>query len=203
MTTCKHSFPILAATIAVALTATLLIAADAPQTPTAGANPISAAVPHKSRPLFDGRTFRGWEGDTQKSFRIEEGAIVGGSLKEPIPHNEFLCTTQPCANFVLRLECKLIGPGNAGIQIRSQRVPHHHEVSGYQADMSGDGFMDAVFSNYGERNEVCYGIGGGALQCLDTSAAVRSSTGVAVGSVNGDGYLDAVFSNGGQANQGI
>lgn len=136
MTTCQHNSPILAATIAVALTAKLLIAADAPQAPAAGANAMSAAVPHKSRPLFDGRTFDGWEGDTQKTFRIEEGAIVGGSLKEPIPHNEFLCTTQPYANFVLRLECKLIGPGNAGIQIRSQRVPHHHEVSGYQADMS-------------------------------------------------------------------
>ncbi len=136
MTTCQHNCSILAATIAVAWTATLLIAADAPQAPAAGANPIAAAVPHKSRPLFDGRTFSGWEGDTKKTFRIEAGAIVGGSLKEPIPHNEFLCTTQPYANFVLRLECKLIGPGNAGIQIRSQRVPHHREVSGYQADMS-------------------------------------------------------------------
>ena len=33
--------------------------------------------------IFDGRTFEGWEGDL-KIFRIEEGAIVGGSLKDLI-----------------------------------------------------------------------------------------------------------------------
>ena len=36
----------------------------------------------KPQSLFDGRTFQGWEGDTKNYFRIEEGAIVGGSLKE-------------------------------------------------------------------------------------------------------------------------
>lgn len=89
-----------------------------------------------ARALFDGRTFNGWEGDTAKSFRIEQGAIVGGNLKQPIPRNEFLCTTKTYKNFVLRLECKLVGPTNGGIQIRSARVPNHNEVSGYQADMS-------------------------------------------------------------------
>jgi len=105
--------------------------------PTGQAQASSDSKPPRPRgPLFDGRTFSGWEGDTQKSFRIEDGAIVGGNLKEPIPRNEFLCTTRPFADFVLCLECKLVGPGNAGIQVRSQRVPHHHEVSGFQADMS-------------------------------------------------------------------
>ena len=89
-----------------------------------------------SVPLFDGVSFRGWEGATAKWFRIESGAIVGGSLKEPVPRNEFLCTTRPYTNFHLRLECRLVGNGNAGIQVRSQRVPNHHEVSGYQADVS-------------------------------------------------------------------
>ena len=31
--------------------------------------------------LFDGQTFKGWEGN-EKRFRIEDGAIVGGTLKE-------------------------------------------------------------------------------------------------------------------------
>jgi hypothetical protein len=136
MTTEKHQLAIFAATIAVALAWTWAHAADPPSTEAARATAIPAKAPGKSEPLFDGRTFNGWEGDTQKSFRIEDGAIVGGNLKAPIPRNEFLCTTLPYANFVLRLECKLVGPGNAGIQIRSQRVPNHHEVSGYQADMS-------------------------------------------------------------------
>ena len=85
--------------------------------------------------LFDGRTFQGWEGDTKNYFRIEQGAIVGGSMKEKVPHNAFLCTTKSYANFILRVECKLLGPANGGVQIRSQRVPNNFEVAGYQADM--------------------------------------------------------------------
>ncbi len=38
--------------------------------------------------LFDGKTFAGWEGDTDKTWKIEDGAIVGGSLEEVVPRNE-------------------------------------------------------------------------------------------------------------------
>jgi hypothetical protein len=105
--------------------------------------------------LFDGKTFQGWEGDTRKTWRIEEGAIVGGSLTTQVPRNEFLCTTRPFTNFVLRLKFKLEGTNgfvNAGVQVRSQRVPNHHEVSGYQADI-GDGWWGALYDE-ARRNKV-------------------------------------------------
>ncbi len=88
-------------------------------------------------PLFDGKTFDGWEGD-MKVFRIEDGAVVGGSLKKSLAQNEFLATTKEYGDFELRLKVKLIGPvasANGGIQIRSQRVPNSREMIGYQADM--------------------------------------------------------------------
>jgi hypothetical protein len=95
-------------------------------------------------PLFDGKTFQGWEGNRQV-FRIVDGAIVGGSLKKPLAHNEFLCTTKPYGDFELRLEFKILGKGaNAGVQIRSKRIPNHHEVSGYQADLA-DGYWGALY----------------------------------------------------------
>ncbi len=87
--------------------------------------------------LFDGKSFAGWEGN-MKVFRIVDQAVVGGSLKESLPRNEFLATTREYGDFELRLKVKLIGPvasANGGIQIRSQRVPHSAEMSGYQADM--------------------------------------------------------------------
>jgi hypothetical protein len=87
--------------------------------------------------LFDGRTFAGWEGNLDW-FRIEDGAIVAGSLNKPIPRNEFLCTTREFGDFELRLQVRLLGDlarANAGIQIRSRRIPNHHEMIGYQADM--------------------------------------------------------------------
>ena len=57
---------------------------------------------------------------------------------------------------MLRAECKLVGPGNAGIQIRSQRVPNHHEVSGFQADMSAgaDGGYWGCLYDESRRNRV-------------------------------------------------
>ncbi len=85
--------------------------------------------------LFDGKSFEGWEGN-QKIFRIEQGAIIGGTMKEKIPHNEFLSTKREYGDFELRLQAKLAGEGaNAGVQFRTKRIPDHHEVIGYQCDM--------------------------------------------------------------------
>jgi hypothetical protein len=87
-------------------------------------------------PLFDGKTFTGWEGNL-KVFRIQDGAIVGGSLAKALPHNEFLCTIKQYSDFELRLKFKALGKGvNAGVQVRTRRVPNHHEVIGYQADIA-------------------------------------------------------------------
>jgi len=87
--------------------------------------------------LFDGKTFAGWEGNLDW-FRIEDGAIVAGNLQKAAPRNEFLCTPKTYRDFELRLKVKLLGDlsqANAGIQIRSRRIPNHNEVCGYQADM--------------------------------------------------------------------
>jgi len=95
--------------------------------------------------LFDGKSFQGWEGNL-KIFRIEDGAIVGGSLTEKIVRNEFLCTTTSYGDFELRLKVKLVGgdAANAGIQFRTSRIPDNHEVAGYQADM-GTGWWGALY----------------------------------------------------------
>jgi hypothetical protein len=103
-------------------------------------------------PIFDGKSFQGWEGN-MKMFRIEDGAIVAGTLSSPIPHNDFLCTKQEYGDFELRLKFKVLGKNtNAGIQIRSHRVPNHHEVSGYQADL-GDGWWGSLYDE-SRRNRV-------------------------------------------------
>jgi hypothetical protein len=95
--------------------------------------------------LFDGRTFDGWEGDTT-IFRIQDGAIVGGTLAKPIVRNEFLCTTKSYGNFELRLNVKLVGgeSANAGIQFRTKRIPNNNEVSGFQADM-GQNYWGSLY----------------------------------------------------------
>lgn len=50
---------------------------------------VTADEDQKKVALFDGKTFAGWEGNLDV-FRIEKGAIVGGSLGQPIERNEFI-----------------------------------------------------------------------------------------------------------------
>ncbi|MDB5242924.1 MAG: hypothetical protein JWP57_3549 [Spirosoma sp.] len=101
----------------------------------------------KPTALFDGRTFRGWEGDTTSTWRVRAGALVGGSLTKTVEHNDFLCTTRPYANFVLTLHWKLVGTGfvNGGVQLRSQRLTSPaYEMTGYQADL-GKGYWGSLY----------------------------------------------------------
>jgi hypothetical protein len=108
----------------------------------------SAAEKGKSISLFDGKTFKGWVGDTTKTWRIADGAFVGGSLNEKVPRNEFLRTERSFTNFVLRLKFKLTGTEgfvNAGVQVRSQPATNPpNEMVGYQCDI-GEGWWGAIY----------------------------------------------------------
>jgi hypothetical protein len=97
------------------------------------------------RKLFDGKSLRGWVGDTNV-FHVRNGAIVGGSMSEKIPRNEFLCTRREYTNFVLKVKFKLIGgpQANGGVQFRTKRHENDNEVSGYQADM-GEGYWGSLY----------------------------------------------------------
>jgi len=102
---------------------------------------VMAALPAGAAdtvPLFDGTSFAGWNGDTTTTWRIEDGAIVAGSPDKAAARNEFLATDREFENFELKFEYRMdcTGGCNAGVQFRSKRVPNHHEVSGYQADIA-------------------------------------------------------------------
>ena len=112
----------------------------------------------KGTPIFDGKTFDGWEfRNNDKWFRIEDGAIVGGTLEEAIPRNEFLTSAKEYGDFTLRIECKAIGRGcNGGVQFRSVRPPADsnmsHEMIGFQADMTDDAAYWGALYDESRRN---------------------------------------------------
>ena len=97
--------------------------------------------------LFNGKNFKGWEGDTEGTWRIRDGEIIGGSLSGN-PQNEFLATTETFNNFHLRAEYKLVGTEgfvNGGIQFHSRRIPDPaNEMIGYQADI-GAGYSGSLY----------------------------------------------------------
>ena len=119
---------------------------------------LHAADGGKAVPLTDGKTFAGWEGDTNQTWRIENGAFVGGSLTQKVPRNEFLRTKRSYSNFVLRVKFKLIGTPaggfiNGGVQVRSEPAKNPpNEMVGYQCDM-GEGWWGALYDE-SRRNKV-------------------------------------------------
>lgn len=115
----------------------------------------AAIAAEKPVSLFNGKDFTGWEGDTEKTWKVEDGCIVGGSLEQLVPRNEFLCTTKSYENFELKVAFKLTGDkakANAGVQFRTKRIPKHHEVIGYQADV-GQEYWGALYDE-SRRNKV-------------------------------------------------
>lgn len=106
--------------------------------------------------IFNGKNFSGWEGDTLKTWKIQDKILWGGSLTENVQLNDFLCTKKPYSNFTLKLKFKLENSGgfcNAGVQFRSVRMKNPaHEMIGYQADL-GPGYWGALYDE-SRRNKV-------------------------------------------------
>jgi len=108
------------------------------------------------QPIFDGRTFSGWEGETNHIWRVENGAVIGGSLMTSVERNYFLATQRDYTNFVLHLKFRLAGTNgfiNSGVQFRSQRVAQSTEMSGYQADLGDPAWWGCIYDE-SRRNKV-------------------------------------------------
>lgn len=98
------------------------------------------------RPLFDGKTLAGWEGDP-RFWSVKDGVIVGSTDQTKTPHNTFLCTTKTYKNFILKLEFKLRNH-NSGVQVRSKRLDDFI-VAGYQADIADQRYMGILYEERG------------------------------------------------------
>jgi hypothetical protein len=101
------------------------------------------------KPIFDGRSLSGWDGDP-KFWRVEEGAIVGETTPEnPTRGNTFIVWRHgELDDFELRLEYRIRG-GNSGVQYRSFQKPDWGKwvVGGYQADLeAGDTWSGACYA---------------------------------------------------------
>ncbi|MFT4018962.1 MAG: DUF1080 domain-containing protein [Agriterribacter sp.] len=109
---------------------------------------VNISAQKKAVKLFNGYNFDGWEGDTAKTWRIQDGSIVGGYFDKVVPENDFLVTTKKFSNFNLKLKFKLIGKEgfvNTGVQFHSVRLTDPpNEMKGYQADL-GDGYWGSLY----------------------------------------------------------
>ncbi len=111
--------------------------------------PALSVLASDEQSLFDGKSLAGWEGDTTL-WQVKDGVITAGSADKKQPRNEFLSSVKSYGDFELRLKFKLEGDlktgfVNSGVQIRSERVPDHHEMIGYQADIGDPKYWGALY----------------------------------------------------------
>ena len=72
------------------------------------------------RPLFDGKSLKGWDGNP-KFWRVEDGAIVGESTQQNPSGNSYIAYREVEAkDFTLKFEIKVEGSGGSGLQYRSK-----------------------------------------------------------------------------------
>jgi len=88
--------------------------------------------------IFNGEDLTGWEG-SPAFWSVKEGSITGETTEgNPIPYNQFLIWDGGILeNFELRMEVRLSGENNSGIQYRSRHLEEAGDfvVGGYQVDI--------------------------------------------------------------------
>lgn len=144
--------------LSTAITASILVLAsacgssssDRPEEATQ-ITPDSSAMADGFVTIFDGTTFKDWDGDTSY-WHISNGAMVAEITPEhPLKNNTFMIYRggQP-ADFELKAEYRISPDGNSGIQYRSEELPDiRYALKGYQADIDGANVYTG--QNYEER----------------------------------------------------
>jgi hypothetical protein len=113
-------------------------------------------------PLFDGKTFDGWEGDIDTVWRIGDGAFVAGSLEKKQAKNNFLATRKDYADFELTLKWKLEGTkGFVNGGVHGQRPARHPALAGQAGDPADILLLGAFAQGFelDETDECGYAIG--------------------------------------------
>jgi len=96
---------------------------------------VTAAQEEAFSPIFDGRSLRGWAGDPAV-WSVQDGALMGSTHGVDLKGNTFLIHEELFGDFELRLQVRMEGSNNGGVQYRSRVLPKREfGVAGYQCDV--------------------------------------------------------------------
>ena len=117
------------------------------------------------RPIFDGKTLSGWEGNPIY-WRAENGVIVGEILPSTVIKSNTFIVWQggTVADFELKLDYRISEGGNSGINYRSVVIPdpvtpeNKFAMRGYQFDFDGRHRYDG--NNYEEKGRLFLAVRG-------------------------------------------
>lgn len=155
-------------------------------------NPLRNSHPKGFKPIFDGKTLSGWEGDPTY-WRVENGILTGEITPETIlKQNSFLIYKNASPqDFELKVDYRISAKGNSGVNYRSIRVDTiPFALKGYQADIDGKdkynlGYPRHTGQNYEERGRQFLATRG-QVAVVETgkTPAVTDSTGTRSALVN-------------------
>jgi hypothetical protein len=117
------------------------------------------------RPIFDGRTLDGWDGDPVY-WRAEQGMMIGEITPQTVIKSNTFIVWQggTPGDFDLKVEYRITDGGNSGINYRSRMVPdritptNRFAMRGYQCDI--DGQMRYTGNNYEEKGRLFLAVRG-------------------------------------------
>jgi 3-keto-disaccharide hydrolase len=131
--------------------------------------------------IFDGKSLAGWEGNPAY-WRVENGALVGEITPSTVvKSNTFVIWRggRP-KDFELKLDYRITGAGNSGINYRSEIVPdpvtpdNTFAMRGYQCDI--DGAKRYVGNNYEEKGRLFLAVRGQLTRVVGGRPPVLVST---------------------------
>jgi hypothetical protein len=131
--------------------------------------------------IFDGKTLQGWEGDPTY-WRVDGGAMVGEITPATvIRSNTFIIWRGGVTkNFELKVDYRITGAGNSGINYRSVVVPdkvtpaNKFAMRGYQCDIDGQNRYTG--NNYEEKGRLFLGVRGQMTRITGTAVPTVIST---------------------------
>ncbi len=92
-----------------------------------------AALAADFKPLFDGKTLKGWTPAPGGKWEVKDGAIVGTSPKSERRHG-ILLTDKQYSDFVVKAKFR-VHSGDSGFYFRAERVKSAVSVNGFQVEV--------------------------------------------------------------------
>jgi len=99
------------------------------------------------KPLFDGKTLKGWHALPGGKWEVKDGAIVGTSARSERRHG-LLASDKEYSDFVVQFKF-LVVRGDSGFYFRSEKVKHFVGVNGFQVEVDNSKEVGGLYETGG------------------------------------------------------
>jgi len=99
------------------------------------------------KPLFDGKTLKGWHALPGGKWEVKDGVLVGTSVRTERRHG-LLVSDKQYSDFTVRFKFRVV-KGNSGFYFRSEKVPGPVGVHGFQVEVANSPDVGGLYETGG------------------------------------------------------